>query len=85
VKKHVLDNNDELKWDCNKKHTWEARRDKVEKLNDKKINEKKWVCADCGDEYAEDTVPCAKCGSNRVVLISVIEEMLGPNWRSSFK
>jgi len=41
------------------------------------------VCADCGHEQPTMD-PCAKCGSVRVVLVKVIRELFGEDWRSNF-
>lgn len=43
-----------------------------------------WVCADCGHEQ-ETWDNCAKCQSIRVVLISVVEEVFGPDWKKTFE
>jgi len=45
--------------------------------------EKKWACADCGTS-APDSKPCSKCGSVRVVLISVLVDTFGEDWRKYF-
>jgi len=41
------------------------------------------VCAECGHEQATMD-PCSHCRSVRVVLISVVRDLIGPNWRSAF-
>ena len=42
------------------------------------------VCADCG--YEQSTMdPCEKCQSVRVVLLTVIINLFGENWRDAFK
>lgn len=50
------------------------------------------VCADCG--YEQPIVPgpgsggmgpCERCRSVRVVLVTVIRELFGENWRDAFK
>jgi hypothetical protein len=41
------------------------------------------VCAECGHEQARMD-PCNHCRSVRVVLISVVRNLIGPNWRSAF-
>jgi DNA-directed RNA polymerase subunit RPC12/RpoP len=46
--------------------------------------EKEWVCADCGREYAEGHL-CRYCGSVRVVLKSVVADLFGPDWRKAFE
>lgn len=45
--------------------------------------EKEYVCADCGNEQ-EIMDKCEKCGSIRVILISVAEYEFGVNWRENF-
>ena len=41
------------------------------------------ACAECGHEQpAMD--PCAKCRSVRVVLIKVIRDLFGEDWRKNF-
>ena len=42
------------------------------------------VCADCGHEQSTMD-PCAKCRSVRVVLVTVIVNLFGENWRDAFK
>lgn len=42
------------------------------------------VCADCGHEQSTMD-PCAKCRSVRVVLVTVIIDLFGENWRDAFK
>lgn len=42
------------------------------------------VCAECGHEQSTMD-PCGHCRSVRVVLISVVHDLLGPNWRSTFE
>lgn len=41
------------------------------------------VCAVCGHEQATMD-PCAKCRSVRVVLVSVVRDVFGDNWRDNF-
>jgi hypothetical protein len=41
------------------------------------------ACADCGHEQ-RDMDPCGRCRSVRVVLVTVIRELLGEDWRSAF-
>jgi hypothetical protein len=41
------------------------------------------VCANCGHEQPT-MAPCAKCRSVRVVLVSVIRDLFGEDWRSAF-
>jgi len=41
------------------------------------------VCAECGHEQPTMD-PCARCRSVRVVLISVIKNLFGDNWRENF-
>ena len=43
-----------------------------------------YVCADCGLDQNEST-PCDKCKSVRVVLIEVVETLFGANWQDAFK
>lgn len=45
----------------------------------------KYVCADCGHEPDSMDTTCPSCGSVRVVLRSVIENIVGPNWRETFE
>ena len=40
----------------------------------------KFACADCG-EMQETMDACPDCGSIRTVLISVLEDLLGPTWQ----
>jgi hypothetical protein len=40
------------------------------------------VCADCGHEQSTMD-PCAKCRSVRVVLLSVIHNLFGDDWRNT--
>lgn len=42
--------------------------------------EHEFVCADCGHEQGNVNF-CGKCGSFRVILISIAEENFGKNWR----
>ncbi len=42
------------------------------------------VCADCGHEQASLFGGCEECQSPRVVMISVVEELFGPDWHNSF-
>lgn len=44
----------------------------------------KYACADCG-AFADSMDPCRKCGSVRVVLVSVLESALGPHWHKAFE
>ena len=44
-----------------------------------------YACADCGTETDTMKGTCRKCGSVRLVLISVIEEVAGPNWRDKLE
>lgn len=41
------------------------------------------VCAECGHEQ-ESMDPCTKCRSVRVVLIRIVRDMFGENWRDNF-
>lgn len=41
------------------------------------------ACASCGHEQCTMD-PCEKCGSVRTVLISVLEETFGADWRENF-
>ena len=50
------------------------------------------VCADCGHEQAlvpgpgaGGMGPCERCRSARVVLVTVIRELFGDDWRDAFK
>jgi hypothetical protein len=42
------------------------------------------VCAECGHEQPTMD-PCAKCRSVRVVLIRVIRDLFGADWRENFE
>jgi len=43
----------------------------------------KYACAECG--FEQDLMNrCQNCGSFRVVLISVLEELFGIDWKSAF-
>jgi hypothetical protein len=44
-----------------------------------------YVCADCGTEKDTMQGTCDSCGSVRIVLLSMIEQIAGPNWRDSFE
>ena len=41
------------------------------------------VCAECGHEQPTMD-PCGRCRSVRVVLISVLRNLIGDNWRDAF-
>ncbi len=43
-----------------------------------------YVCADCGHLQAEMLQPCGACKSRRVVLLSIIVEHFGEDWRRCF-
>lgn len=43
--------------------------------------ETKYVCADCGADNDTMYSGCRRCSSVRVVLKSVMERVLGPQWR----
>jgi hypothetical protein len=43
-----------------------------------------YVCFDCGMEQGSMDTPCDGCGSVRVGLISLVEDAMGPDWRSAF-
>ena len=50
------------------------------------------VCADCGHEQsmvpgfgAGGMGPCERCQSARVVLVTVVRDLFGENWRDAFK
>lgn len=43
----------------------------------------KWACGECGNEQHNEH-RCDKCGSIRVVLRSVLVDLLGEDWKSSF-
>ena len=44
-----------------------------------------YACADCGAEKDTMKGTCDNCGSVRIILISMIEESFGKNWRDNFK
>lgn len=44
-----------------------------------------YVCADCGTEKATMQGTCDNCGSVRIVLISMVEQIAGPDWRDNFE
>lgn len=44
-----------------------------------------YVCCDCGCEQESMDTPCDGCGGPRVVVISLIEELIGPDWRENFE
>lgn len=48
-----------------------------------KEDNKDCVCAECGHEQSTMD-PCEHCRSVRVVLISVIRNLFGDNWRENF-
>lgn len=41
----------------------------------------KYACAECGSKQCSMD-RCQNCGSFRVVLISVLEELFGVDWKS---
>ncbi len=43
----------------------------------------KCVCSECGHEQ-DNMDCCGNCRSVRVILQSVAEQILGPNWRKAF-
>ena len=46
----------------------------------------KFVCAECGCETNTSMEkPCVACGSVKVVLLSLAEQLFGKNWRECFK
>lgn len=51
----------------------------------------KWACADCGTRQGTDVpegsaiASCVKCKSVRVVLISVLVDVAGPDWEKNFE
>lgn len=42
-----------------------------------------YVCADCGTETNAFHDACACCKGRRISAISVIEKLLGPDWRAT--
>lgn len=46
--------------------------------------EKKYICADCGT-FSDTMDDCKKCGSVRVVLLSVLKEMFGEDYMKAFQ
>lgn len=42
------------------------------------------VCCECGHEQP-DMDPCSKCRSVRVVLVSVVRDLFGEDWRRNFE
>lgn len=45
-----------------------------------------FVCAECGCETNTSMEkPCVACGSVKVVLLSLVEQLFGKNWRECFK
>ena len=44
----------------------------------------KWVCIDCGNDQ-ETSDKCTNCSSFRVVLLSVVIQIFGPEWGKDFK
>jgi hypothetical protein len=44
-----------------------------------------FVCAECDNEQDSMDRNCDKCGSVRVVQVSVIEQLFGNDWRSNFQ
>jgi hypothetical protein len=46
----------------------------------------KFVCAECGCETNTSmSKPCVACGSVKVVLLALVENLFGKNWRECFK
>lgn len=46
---------------------------------------KEFVCAECGHEQDSMDRRCDHCKSRQVVLISVVAQLFGADWRQSFK
>ena len=62
------------------------------KVNPTASAEPECVCADCGHEQSMEPGfgaggmgPCERCQSARVVLVTVVRDLFGVNWRDSFK
>ncbi len=52
-------------------------------MSKKDPNTKDCVCSECGHEQSTMD-PCERCRSVRVVLISVVRNLFGDNWRDNF-
>ena len=52
---------------------------------DQNKQHRKWACADCGTEKVMNDGPCDNCKSVRIVLVSMIEQLMGPDWREKFE
>jgi len=57
----------------------------LEPLSSEDVASLPYVCCDCGCEQDSMDTPCDGCGGPRVVVISLIEELVGPDWRESFE
>ena len=42
-----------------------------------------YVCAECGAANESMEQPCSACGSVRIVLLSIIVDLFGENWRDN--
>ena len=41
----------------------------------------KFVCSECGEYAKSMTELCSNCKSFKIVLVSVLEDCFGPNWK----
>lgn len=73
-----------LPW-CVPKETLDRIMPKPRTVEDPTPAKLEYVCADCGNEQDSMGRRCDKCGSVRVVLISTIEDIVGPDWRDNFR
>ena len=44
-----------------------------------------YTCLDCATDKSTMKGTCDNCGSVRISLISVVEEVAGPDWRDNFE
>ena len=45
----------------------------------------KYVCADCGNHQDEFHASCERCGSRRLVAVSVAKELFGEDYMKCFE
>lgn len=63
----------------------ETTQEQAEAAYDKVRAEKyPYACATCSHEQATMD-PCGSCGSVRVVLVSVLRDLFGADWRATFR
>ena len=67
--------------------SWAISKEKFDKLFAMNENQEplEWACADCGTEKAHREGVCGNCKSVRIVLVSMIEQLMGSDWREKFE